>query len=260
MVAPRACALSSDSMTKAPAPSAMTKPSRSLEKGLEAFSGTSFWVDSADSSEKRTSASAVTEPSVPTEMTRSASPRRIASTPSWIAVAPEAQAVDRVIGRPRVPSRSCSFWPTVPNWIERKKSRWLAAARGQQQAVVARLLAAGFASVRVELQALPPFELDRRGGEEERAAEIAFRQAGFADRLERRGLGQRVGQCGGTGLDRRHEIDRAGDGGAQMLGRKAVDAVDAGLAGGQLAQLSSLPAPSEETTPAPVMAMIGRPA
>jgi hypothetical protein len=77
----------------------MTKPSRSFEKGLEAFSGTSFWVESADSSEKRISASAVTEPSVATEMTRSASPRRIASAPSWIAVAPDAQAVDSVIGQ-----------------------------------------------------------------------------------------------------------------------------------------------------------------
>ena len=53
-----------------PAPSAMTKPSRSLEKGLDAFSGGSFWVDSADSSEKRISASAVTEPSAPMESAR----------------------------------------------------------------------------------------------------------------------------------------------------------------------------------------------
>ena len=34
----------------------------------------------------------------------SASPRRIASTPSWIAVAPEAQAVESVIGEPLVPN------------------------------------------------------------------------------------------------------------------------------------------------------------
>ena len=47
-----------------PAPSAMTKPSRSLEKGLEAFGG-SLWVDNAERSEKRISASAVAEPSVP---------------------------------------------------------------------------------------------------------------------------------------------------------------------------------------------------
>ena len=42
----------------------MTKPSRSLVKGFDALSGGSFWVDSADSSEKRISASALTEPSV----------------------------------------------------------------------------------------------------------------------------------------------------------------------------------------------------
>jgi hypothetical protein len=34
----------------------------------------------------------------------SVSPRRIASTPSWIALAPEAQAVDSEIGEPSVPN------------------------------------------------------------------------------------------------------------------------------------------------------------
>jgi len=43
----------------------MTKPSRSLEKGFDAFSGASLLVESADSSEKRISASAVAEPSAP---------------------------------------------------------------------------------------------------------------------------------------------------------------------------------------------------
>ena len=101
----------------------MTKPSRSREKGFEAFSAGSLWVDSADSSEKRISASSVTEPSVPIEMARSHSPRRIASTPSWIAVAPEAQAVDSVIGRPRVPSRSDSQPAIVPNCAASNVSR-----------------------------------------------------------------------------------------------------------------------------------------
>ena len=88
-----------------PPPSASTKPSRSLENGFDAFSGGSLWVDSAESSEKRITASSVAEPSAPIEMARSHSPRRIASTPSWIAVAPDAQAVDSVIGRPRAPNR-----------------------------------------------------------------------------------------------------------------------------------------------------------
>ena len=48
----------------------------------------SFWVDSADRSEKRISASAVAEPSAPIDSARSHSPRRTASTPSWMAVAP----------------------------------------------------------------------------------------------------------------------------------------------------------------------------
>ena len=114
-VAPRARAASSDSSTSAAPPSASTKPSRSRENGFDAFSGGSLWVDSADSSEKRISASSVAEPSAPIEMARSHSPRRIASTPSWIAVAPEAQAVDSVIGRPRVPNRSASQPAIVPN-------------------------------------------------------------------------------------------------------------------------------------------------
>ena len=48
--------------------------------------------------------SGLTEPSVPMHSAASASPRRIASTPSWIAVAPEAQAVDSEIGEPLVPN------------------------------------------------------------------------------------------------------------------------------------------------------------
>ena len=51
------------------------RPARSrrgpCEKGLEAFSGASLLVDSADSSEKRISASAVAEPSAPMASARS---------------------------------------------------------------------------------------------------------------------------------------------------------------------------------------------
>ena len=84
----------------------MTKPSRFLAKGLAAPCGGSLLVDSADSSEKRISASGLIEPSVPMQSAASASPRRIASTPSWIALAPEAQAVDSEIGEPLVPNLS----------------------------------------------------------------------------------------------------------------------------------------------------------
>ena len=85
----------------------MTKPSRFLEKGLAAPCGLSLLpVDSADSSEKRISASALIEPSVPMQSAASVSPRWIASTPSWMALAPEAQAVDSEIGEPLVPNLS----------------------------------------------------------------------------------------------------------------------------------------------------------
>ena len=46
----------------------------------------------------------------------SVSPRRIASTPSWIAVAPEAQAVDSEIGEPLVPNLSAMVLATEPSW------------------------------------------------------------------------------------------------------------------------------------------------
>src|SRR5258707_3424923 len=93
----------------------MTKPSRFLEKGREAACGGSFWVDSDESSEKRTSASGFTVPSVATHSAASVSPRRIASTPSWIEVAPEAQAVDSEIGEPLVPNVSARYAATDPN-------------------------------------------------------------------------------------------------------------------------------------------------
>ena len=93
----------------------MTKPSRFLEKGRAAFCGLSLLVDSAERSEKRITASGLTEPSVPTQSAESVSPRRIASTPSWIALAPEAQAVDSEIGEPRVPNFSAIWSATEPN-------------------------------------------------------------------------------------------------------------------------------------------------
>ena len=51
----------------------------------------------------------VADPSAPIGKARWHSPRRIASTPSWMDVAPDAQAVDSVIGNPSVPSRSASL-------------------------------------------------------------------------------------------------------------------------------------------------------
>ncbi len=56
------------------------------------------------------------EPSVPIASAASQSPRRIASTASWIAVAPEAQAVDSEIGAPLLPTRAAIRSATPPNW------------------------------------------------------------------------------------------------------------------------------------------------
>ncbi len=76
-------------------------------------------VESADRSEKRISDLAFTEASVPMHRAALVSPRRIASTPSWIAEAPDAQAVDNEIGEPFVPKRSAMFAAIEPN---RKRS------------------------------------------------------------------------------------------------------------------------------------------
>ena len=114
-MAPRALAASRLSSTSAPAPSAITKPSRFLANGFAAACGGSLWVDSAESSEKRISASGLTDASAATHSAASVSPRRIASTPSWIALAPDAHAVESEIGAPRVPNRSARCSPTEPN-------------------------------------------------------------------------------------------------------------------------------------------------
>ena len=52
---------------------------------------------------------------VATQSAASVSPRRMASTPSWIALTPEAQAVDSEIGDPLVPYLSASMSAVEPN-------------------------------------------------------------------------------------------------------------------------------------------------
>src|SRR5262249_47541998 len=114
-------------------PSAMTKPSRFLENGFDAASGGSFCTVRADSSENRIRLSGLTEPSVATHSAASVSPRRIASRPSWIAVAPDAQAVDSEIGEPSVPNVAARASPTEQNWNRAWKGwyRPLAAVRSR---------------------------------------------------------------------------------------------------------------------------------
>ena len=76
-----------------PAPSAITKPSRSLSKGRLAFSGSSFLVESALSAQKPPTPSAVIQLSVPPEIITSASPLWIILNASPRACVPAAQAV-----------------------------------------------------------------------------------------------------------------------------------------------------------------------
>ena len=80
--------------------------------------GGSFWVDSAESSEKRTSDSGVNEPSAPTASATWHSPRRSASTPSWMALPPEAQAVLSEIGEPSVPKCAARRSPRMPYFMD----------------------------------------------------------------------------------------------------------------------------------------------
>ena len=103
------------------------------------------------------------------------------------------------------------------------------AARHREQPLIAFRLAAR----RIELEALLPAELDRRRGEEQRPAEIAVVEPGFRHRFHGGGFGELVGQRGGAAIARFEEVDGAGDAGIEMVGRKAVDLVDAGAAGGQ---------------------------
>ena len=142
----------------------------------------SLCVESAESSEKRINASAVAEPSAPIDSARSHSPRRIASTPSWIAVAPEAQAVDSVIGRPRVPKAVGKAVGDRTELGGLENIQLLQAARHPKQpfggGVI--LVLVGI----VERKALGPVEFDRRRGEEERSAEIAGIKTGFGHRFE----------------------------------------------------------------------------
>src|ERR1700743_1226313 len=98
----------------------MTKPSRFFEKGRTAAWGGSLWVERADSNENRTRASVLTEPSVATQRVASASPRRMASTPSWMAVAADAHEGESEIGEPLVPI----FWGRGSATEPKRNRRW----------------------------------------------------------------------------------------------------------------------------------------
>ena len=85
-----------------------------------------------------------------------------------------------------------------------------------------------------EREALRPFDLDRREGEKEGPGKLSLRaDAGFLDRLDAGEPRQLFGQLRRMHAVFEHMIDRAGDGGAKSVGRKARDGADAGFARGQ---------------------------
>src|SRR3546814_11150889 len=89
MRAPRALARSYSSITRIPAPSPMTKPSRPSSHGRDAFSGSSLRVDSAFIAQKPPTDVGVVAYSAPPAIIASASPYwilRIARPMLWVAV------------------------------------------------------------------------------------------------------------------------------------------------------------------------------
>jgi hypothetical protein len=84
--------------------------------------------------------------------------------------------------------------------------------------------------------AMRPFDLDRCNRQEQRSRKITLgADRRLRDRLFRHHVGEPLGKRGGAERLDGDEIDRAGNGGAQRVGREAADAADAGLAGGELA-------------------------
>ena len=82
----------------------MTNPSRSASNGRLAASGSSFRRESARIAEKPAIPTRVIGASVPPQSITSARPRRIASSPSPIAMFEAAHAVHWEVSGPRVPS------------------------------------------------------------------------------------------------------------------------------------------------------------
>ncbi len=188
-------------------------------------------MESADSSEKRTMASGLTEPSVAMHSVASVSPRRIASTPSWIAVAPDAQAVESEIGG--------SLGAEGLGEAERDRAegetavevRELAAAAGRQIVDDSKVLGRNVAR---DFEPLRPLGLDRGDRQKQRAGKVALAaDAGLLQCLFGRDLRQTLRQAGrGERVDG-DEIDGAGHRRLQTVERKARHGLDPGLARGE---------------------------
>ena len=137
--------------------------------------------------------------------------------------------MEGAIGEPLVPKRSARCSATEPN--RKRVVDSARTARRRRRAADRRSCGVVRAGRRGEGEALRPFHLDRRqrrgtAGRESRPARRC--------RLRRSPLRPRVRPCARTapaadGSSSRHEIDRAGDGGAQAVDREARDAPDAGV-------------------------------
>ncbi len=88
-----------------PAPSAITKPSRSLSNGREAVSGDSLRVESAPITFMPAIANETMAASAPPAIITSAAPRRMIAAASPRAFVPVAQAVATAMLGPRAPTR-----------------------------------------------------------------------------------------------------------------------------------------------------------
>src|SRR5690606_3195741 len=211
--APRASALSSDSSTRAAEPSASTKPSRSLENGFDAFSGNSFWVDRADSSEKRVSSA--TADRLDAELDRGGA--RCAS----------GRKRDRQAARAKTVGEAVSDRAEL-GALEGFTAQLL--ARYGQEPLVGWQIVVGAV---IEREAVAPVELDGRRGQEKRAAEIMGREARAGDGFQRRQFRELVGKGAGALVARRQEVDGTADRRVEVVRREARDRVDARTPRGQ---------------------------
>ena len=110
--AARAAPSSSSSRISTPAPSPMTKPSRSLSNGRLARSGSSLRVDSARIAPNPPTPIGVIAASEPPAIIASASPRRMISNASPMACADAEQAVQVAEFGPLAPNR-IDTWPAA---------------------------------------------------------------------------------------------------------------------------------------------------
>ena len=110
-----------------PAPSPITKPSRSRSKGREAFSGASLRVERARMAQKPPTPRGVIAASAPPAIITSASPRWMRRKESPTAWAPDVQAV-----------QVAEFGPLAPVRIETQPEARLTIAAGMKNGLIFR--------------------------------------------------------------------------------------------------------------------------